>query len=260
MTAAERQKTNISGVVIETRLIAASTPEAPVLVFLHEGLGCVELWRDFPDELCAATGCGGLIYSREGYGDSDPCDLPRPLDYMQTEAASSLPKILSHFDIRHFVLVGHSDGASIALAYAGLNSVDAPRAVIAMAPHIICEDISVRGIEAAKQAYEQGDLKEKLFKFHGMNTDCAFYGWNNAWLDPAFRTWTIAEYLTGIKAPVLAIQGLDDEYGTTAQIDMIEEAVSGSFEKHLLENCGHSPWLQHRQKVLDLIVRFIDKL
>ncbi len=260
MTRADSQKTIISGVAIETRLIAASNPKAPVLVFLHEGLGCVELWRDFPDALCDATGCGGLIYSRQGYGGSDPCDLPRPLDYMQIEAATMLPKILSHFDIKQFVLIGHSDGASISIAYAGLNPVDAPQAVIAMAPHIICEDISVQGIEAAKRAYEQGDLRDKLFKFHGMNTDCAFYGWNDAWLNPTFRDWTIEEYLPKIKTPILAIQGLDDEYGTLAQIDMIEQAVVGSFEKHLLEGCGHSPWQQKRQQVLDQTIKFIGEL
>lgn len=260
MTAADRQKTNIAGAVIETRLIAASDPDAPVLVFLHEGLGCVELWRDFPDRLCAATGHGGLIYSRLGYGGSDPCALPRPLDYMQQEAATVLPDILAHFDIRNFVLIGHSDGASIALVHAGLDSHIAPKAVIVMAPHVICEDISVQGIDTAKQAYEQGDLRQKLFKFHGMNTDCAFYGWNDAWLDPAFRDWTIADYLPAITAPVLAIQGLQDEYGTIAQIEMIEQAVSGPFQKQMLDDCGHSPWQQQKQQVMDLIVRFLDEL
>jgi len=251
---------NISGAEIEYRLIAGPDPDAAVLVFLHEGLGCAALWRDFPDQLCVASGCGGLVFSRLGYGGSSPCDLPRPIDYMQREAKIALPAILQHFSIDRLILVGHSDGASIALVYAGLLKEPSPDAVIAMAPHVFCEDISIAGIEAAKQVYEQGVLKEKLAKFHGMNTECAFRGWNDAWLDPAFQDWNIENYLPAVLAPVLAIQGLDDTYGTLAQIDAIEQGVGGSFQKQLLENCGHTPWSAQREDVARRSVEFIQHI
>lgn len=242
---------------IEYRAIAGSDPSKPALVFLHEGLGSTALWRDFPDQLCAATGCAGLIYSRFGYGGSDPCVLPRPLDYMQEEATNILPALLAHFDIRNFILVGHSDGASIALVYAGLAEEISPKAVVVMAPHVFCEDISVAGIEDAQKAYEQGDLEEKLKKFHGINTECAFRGWNDAWLDPAFRSWNIETYLPVITAPVLAIQGREDSYGTLRQIEKIERAIGGQFHKKILDKCGHNPWQEKRDDVLAYIVAFI---
>ncbi|MEH6527827.1 MAG: alpha/beta hydrolase [Sneathiella sp.] len=255
--ATETDIANISGAAIEYRLIAASDPSRPTLIFLHEGLGCAALWKDFPDQLCQMTGCAGLIYSRLGYGGSDPCDLPRPLDYMQQEATVTLPQILAHFEIENFTLVGHSDGASISLIYAGSNRVPAPRAVIAMAPHVFCEDISVQGIRIAKRAYDQADLKTKLEKFHGMNTEIAFRGWNDAWLDPEFRHWNIESYLPPITAPVFVIQGLEDNYGTLTQIDAIESAVDGSFRKLLLPGCGHNPWSEKRDIVRGAIATFL---
>ncbi|USG60534.1 alpha/beta hydrolase [Sneathiella marina] len=248
---------DISGSAIEYRLIAASEHGRPTLVFMHEGLGCAALWKDFPDQLCQMTGSPGLVYSRLGYGSSGPCDLPRPLDYMQHEATEMLPQILAHFEIENFALVGHSDGASISLIYAGAAKLPAPRAVIAMAPHVYCEDISVQGIRFAKRAYDQADLKTKLEKFHGMNTETAFRGWNDAWLDPAFRSWNIENYLPAISVPVFVIQGLDDNYGTLAQIETIESATGGSFQKLLLAGCGHSPWSEKRDMVLGASVPFL---
>ncbi|MCF8465894.1 MAG: alpha/beta hydrolase [Sneathiella sp.] len=251
------QIVNIAGGRIEYRSVDALDAENPVLVFLHEGLGCTALWRDFPDQLCAATRCAGLIYSRFGYGKSDPCVLPRPLDYMEREAADLLPQVLAYFGISNFILVSHSDGASIALIYAGLKGQISPRSLVVMAPHVFCEDISIRGIETAKQAFEQGNLKSKLEKFHGNNTECAFRGWNDAWLSPLFRKWTIESFLPEIAVPILAIQGLDDAYGTLAQIDAIERSVAGSFQKQLLESCGHNPWLEKRADVLKRASEFI---
>jgi pimeloyl-ACP methyl ester carboxylesterase len=247
----------ISGAAIEYRRVAAADPALPVLVFLHEGLGCTALWRDFPDQLCEATGCGGLIYSRQGYGGSDPCELPRPLDYMERAAIMNLPEILRRFGIENFCLVGHSDGASIALIHAGQEAEPDPKAVIVMAPHVFCEEISVAGISAARDAYETGDLKEKLKKFHGMNTECAFRGWNDAWLDPAFGQWNIERYLLTLTAPILAIQGRDDSYGTLAQLDAIAAGTAGSFDKLVLDNCGHNPWQEQRDKVLAATTEFI---
>lgn len=245
---------------IEYRRIAGRDPAKPHLIFLHEGLGCTTLWRDFPDRLCAATGNPALIYSRFGYGGSDPCELPRPLDYMHREAREHLPRLLAHFEIENFILVGHSDGASIALIHAGLERSPSPKAVAVMAPHVFCEEISVRGIEAAKRAYETGDLREKLKKFHGINIDCAFRGWNDAWLDPAFMDWNIEEFLPHITAPILAIQGATDNYGTLEQIAKIEARVAGPFDAQILDDCGHSPWQEKRAEVLQSLTDFIKKL
>ena len=242
---------------IEYRLIGELDPASPALVFLHEGLGCTALWRDFPDRLCAATGLAGLVYSRQGYGGSDPCDLPRPLDYMEREACDVLPEVLAHFDIRKFILVGHSDGASIALIYTGLPDVKPAEGIIVMAPHVYVEDVSIAGIRAAKAAYEQGDLKRRLEKFHGNNTDCAFRGWNDAWLNPAFLKWNIERFLPFCTIPVLAIQGRDDNYGTLAQIETIKAAVSGSFDALILEKCGHGPWQEKPDEVLAASAHFI---
>lgn len=251
-------KANISGAGIEYRLITASDTDKPTLVFLHEGLGCTALWKDFPDQLCQMTGCPGFVYSRLGYGGSDPCTLPRPLDYMQQEAQQLLPKILVHFGIEDVILIGHSDGASISLVYAGADISPRPRAVIAMAPHVFCEEISVRGIRQAKQLYDQGDLKIRLSKFHGMNTQTAFYGWNDAWLDPDFMHWNIENFLPTISAPVLVVQGLQDSYGTLAQVDAIEKSVAGLFDKLLLDRCGHNPWSEKNDNVLSAVTKFID--
>lgn len=258
MTAARDLKLAIiAGKRVEFRSIGNFDSQNPVLIFLHEGLGCAALWHNFPDRLCKLTNSAGLIYTRLGYGGSDACELPRPLDYMEREASEFLPAILEHFSIKEFILVGHSDGASISLIYAGLPFVTKPAAIIVMAPHVFCEDISVEGIEAAKQAYEKQNLKEKLEKFHGINTECAFRGWNDAWLDPEFRNWNIENFLPGIKAPLLAVQGLEDPYGSIAQIDAIEAGFSGPIDKLILENCGHNPWWDQRAKVLSHVNRFL---
>lgn len=243
---------------IEIRIIGNFDPQTPVLIFLHEGLGCAALWRNFPDLLCEKSGCAGLVYSRVGYGGSDSCDLPRPLDYMEREAFGSLPQLIEHFNISRFILIGHSDGASIALVYAGIPGFPSPEAVIAMAPHVFCEDVSIDGIKAAKRAYEAGALKSKLKKFHGNNIECAFRGWNDAWLDPAFKEWSIEKFLPAITAPTLAIQGQDDNYGTLAQIGTIENAVTGQFEKLVLSDCGHNPWQEKQNDVLPRIADFIE--
>jgi pimeloyl-ACP methyl ester carboxylesterase len=259
-TASETDLADIAGAAIEYRVIAAPDVTLPTLIFLHEGLGCAALWKDFPDQLCGMTGCHGLVYSRAGYGKSDRCTLPRPLDYMQQEARLTLPQVLAHFEIDNFILIGHSDGASISLVHAGMDREPAPRAVIAMAPHVFCEEVSVQGIRLAKQAYEEGDLKVRLEKFHGMNTETAFRGWNDAWLDPDFRRWNIESFLPAISIPVLVIQGFDDNYGTIAQVDAIEKSVQGMFRKCLLDACGHNPWAEKTDVVLDVSAQFIGQV
>lgn len=219
---------------------------APTIVMLHEGLGCVAAWRDWPARLARETGLGVLVYSRWGYGDSDPQEPPRPLRYMHDEALDSLPEVLAAAGVRDAILLGHSDGASIALIYAGSplsKRAGAPRirALALLAPHVFCEDISVAAISRARDAYLQGDLRRALAKHHGENVDGAFWGWNRAWLDPGFREWNLEEYLPGIEIPVLVVQGETDPYGTLAQVEAIERYVRGPFSRLILAACGHAP-------------------
>jgi len=222
---------------LEYQWVGDPKPSAPTLVFLHEGLGCVAMWRDVPARVASLTGCRALVYSRWGYGGSDPVTLPRPLTYMHDEARA-LPELLTALDVQTAVLVGHSDGASIALIHA---STAAPLGLALLAPHVFCEDVSVQAIERARVAFEEGDLRERLRRYHGANVDGAFRGWNGAWLDPGFRHWDLTAMLPGVKAPVLVIQGADDPYGTLAQVDGIEHGVSGPFERLVLAGCGHDP-------------------
>lgn len=249
----------IGGRRIEYRSIKRPDPADGVLIFLHEGLGSAALWRDFPDKLCAVTGLSGFIYSREGYGGSGPCDLSRPLDYLEREARYVLPSLIAHFNFRNFILVGHSDGASIALIYAGLPDVPPAYGLIVMAPHVRVETISIEGVLAAKVDYEEGGLKERLQKFHGDNTECAFRGWSEAWLNPAFRNWNIEHFLPACETPLLAIQGTEDVYGTLAQIEALK-AVSGPFRRLILGGCGHNPWREREAEVLAAASEFITAL
>jgi pimeloyl-ACP methyl ester carboxylesterase len=216
---------------------------APTMVFLHEGLGSIALWRDFPHKLAAATGVPALVYSRYGYGKSDPLRDDRAVDYMHVEALTVLPELRYKLGLDDVVLVGHSDGASIALIHAGAGKWPV-RGLIVEAPHVFVEDISIAAITAAKHDFESGDLSSRLARYHA---DCAgaFWGWNKIWLEPEFRGWNITEYLPGVRCPVLAIQGADDEYGTLAQLDAVMSGVSGPTEKMVLPDCGHSP---HREK------------
>ncbi len=234
------------------------TPEeAPTLVFLHEGLGCVAMWNDFPARLGQATGCGVLVYSRLGYGKSDPCSLPRPLDFMHEEGLNVLPEILNKLKIKDCVLIGHSDGGSISIIYAGGTPALPLRGLITEAAHVFCENITVNSIQKAKVNYEQSDLREKLKKYHGNNVDCAFMGWNTAWLDPDFIHWNIEEYLPGIKVPFLCIQGEDDEYGTLNQVKSIESKASIHVETLILPECKHSPHRDQREATLQAMSDFI---
>ncbi len=213
----------------------------PTLVFLHEGLGSLGLWRDFPQRLSEATGLGAFVYSRAGYGASDPAPLPRPVRYMHDEAAL-LPEILAAAGIGDPILVGHSDGASIAIIYAGCGGKG--RALILEAPHVFTEEMGLRSIEKAREVYQSGDLRKRLSKWH-QNVDAAFWGWNGPWLDPEFRNWNLEEYLPRIGAPILVVQGEQDEYGTRRQVEAIERGAK-DVEVLLLDQCGHSP---HRDQV-----------
>lgn len=230
----------------------------PVLVFLHEGLGCAALWKDFPDQVAQTTGLPALVYSRIGYGGSSPCSLPRPISYMHDEGEAGLPDLLAALGIQSHILIGHSDGASIALIYAGAKDRNGLKGVAVMAPHVFCEDISVRSIRAADKAYTEGDLKARLAKYHGDNVDCAFRGWCDSWLNPDFHNWNIETYVDRIAVPVLVIQGEDDEYGTAAQVESIR--LRAGAETVLLPGCGHSPQRDQPAATLKALAGFIHSL
>ena len=233
---------------------------APLVVFLHEGLGSVAMWRDFPARLCEAAGARGLVYSRPGYGRS----TPRPhgekwgVDFMHLQAREVLPALLTALGINAATdkpwLFGHSDGGSIALIHAALFP-DRVAGVIVAAPHIFVEDISVTSIAKTREVYLTTDLRSKLARYHD-DVDSAFWGWNDIWLDPAFRTWNIEALLPKISCPVLAIQGVDDEYGTMSQIDGIAKQLP---QAHLLKlgNCGHSPHRDQADAVIDAVKTFV---
>jgi len=248
----------LHGCRLEYERIAADRPGAATLVFLHEGLGSRALWRDFPALVAAATGAAALVYSRRGYGWSSPLDRPRAPDYMHREALEALPALLDALGVEQPILIGHSDGASIALIHAGAGR-RAVRGLILEAPHVFVEEVTIASIAAAKEAYRAGDLGRRLARYHA-DPDAAFRGWNDAWLDPAFRDWNIEEYLPGIRCPVLAIQGAEDEYGTPAQLAAIERRVAGPFERLLLEDCRHSPHRDRTAAVLAAMAGFIRRL
>jgi pimeloyl-ACP methyl ester carboxylesterase len=247
----------IQGRTLEYDFVRAPSAEAPVIVFLHEGLGSLSMWKDFPAQLVAATGCHALVYSRYGYGRSDPLQAARQVDFMHDEALRSLPELLDKLNIERPILFGHSDGASIALIYAG-ESNRAVAGLILMAPHVMVEDITVENIQAAKQAYETTELRDKLSRYHA-NVDSAFRGWNDIWLDPAFRAWNIEEFLPRIACPILAIQGEDDEYGTMEQIACIERAAR-DVETFKLANCRHSPQRDQPDTVIEVVTRFVRRV
>jgi pimeloyl-ACP methyl ester carboxylesterase len=217
----------------------AAAGDRPMLVFLHEGLGSVALWKRFPAEVVAATGCAALVYSRYGYGKSDRLTESRKVDYMHREALDVLPAILDLLGIDSPVLVGHSDGASIALIHAGAGKRPV-RGIVAMAPHVFVEDITVESIAAAKTTFQTTDLPARLGRYHD-DAVSTFQGWNDIWLHPDFLRWNIEEFLPGVKCPLLLIQGEDDQYGTVAQVEAIARQVSGPVETLMLPDCAHSP-------------------
>ncbi len=230
---------------------------APTLVFLHEGLGCVAMWRDFPARVAEAGGCGALVYSRAGYGQSDPIALPRGVRYMHDEALVTLPLVLDALAVQQAILVGHSDGGSIALIYAGSGRAEQVRGLILEAPHVFTEEITLRSIAAAAENYRSGGLSTALERYHGKNVDGAFWGWNQAWLDPAFRSWNIAEYLPQIRVPVLVIQGENDQYGTLRQVETIEQGCVGQVRSVIFADCGHSPHRDQPQHTLEAMAAFL---
>ncbi|MGR8950527.1 MAG: alpha/beta fold hydrolase [Gammaproteobacteria bacterium] len=231
-------------------------PGLPALVLLHEGLGCVELWRDFPLKLNQKTGRSVVAYSRRGYGGSDSVDLPRPIDHMQREAREFLPPLLDKLGKNKPILVGHSDGATIALEFAAAFPGDLS-ALILFAPHVFVEDFALAAIRAIDERFHDGGLKEKLRRYHGLNVETAFRGWCDTWLHPQFKKWSMEHLLEHIAVPILQFQGLSDEYGSPAHVRSIEQHVRADVDTVLLENCGHAPQFEAADHALSAICAFL---
>jgi pimeloyl-ACP methyl ester carboxylesterase len=228
----------------------------PTLIFLHEGLGCIELWRDFPQRLCHMTGCQGIVYDRKGYGTTGPCFNKWPIDYLVQEATVYLPQIFSACNIEKAFLIGHSDGGSIALIAAATMGSKI-MGIATESAHVFVEDITLAGIKSAVESYHEENLKEKLFKYHGTCTDAVFYRWSNTWLDPEFSHWNIEEFLPNISCPSLILQGENDEYATRDQLESIRTQISGPVVAELLPNCAHTPHFQDKERVIEIMCHFI---
>jgi pimeloyl-ACP methyl ester carboxylesterase len=253
----ERGEVLVDGKRLETLWIDRERTHRPVIVLLHEGLGSVSLWKDFPQQLAKRTGCRVLAYSRYGHGGSDKLTERRPVSFMHHEGEVALPELLDKLGIVEPVLLGHSDGGSIALIFAGLYP-ERPRALILEAPHVFVEDLSVRSITQAKVNYETGNLREKLARYHA-HVDATFWGWNDIWLHPAFRSWNIEKYMPEIRCPVLCIQGEQDEYGTIRQVQAVQARVPGA-EILMLPECKHSPHRDQPERTLKAISEFVRRV
>jgi len=250
---------HIGGHHLEYRLIGPAPSETPTIVMLHEGLGSAALWGDFPDRLQAATGMGVFVYSRAGYGASTPVRLPRPLDYMSREALDVLPVLLDAIGFTRGVLLGHSDGASIAAIHAGGTGDHRVRGVVLIAPHFVVEDVSVASIAEIRKTFETTDLRAKLARWH-QNVDNAFYGWNDAWLDPDFRRWDISGYLAYIRVPVAILQGANDQYGTIRQVEIAQEECYCPVDVTIIAGAGHSPHREVPELTLATISEFASRI
>ena len=250
-------RVDVDGARLEVERIDVGRAAAPPIVMLHEGLGSVAMWKDFPHRVAHAANRDVVVYSRAGYGRSAPATLPYGVRYMHDEALVALPRLLDACGIVRPILLGHSDGASIALIHAGAS--DRPVAGLAlMAPHVIVEDVSIASIAAAKVAWRTTDLRARLSRYHD-DVDRAFIGWNDIWLHPDFRAWNIEALVRDVRCPVLAIQGEDDEYGTMDQIERIAR-LAPDVELVRLADCRHSPHRDQPEAVLEALVRFVDRL
>jgi len=248
---------NVQNRHLEVQRIPGCGVPSPDLVFLHEGLGSISHWKDFPARVAKATGCPVTVYSRYGSGNSDLLTEARPVTYMHNEALHTLPDLLAHLRIENPILVGHSDGASIALIHAGVH--DRVRGLVLLAPHVFVEELSVRSIAEAKVKFQTTNLREKLARHH-RDAERTFWGWNDIWLHPDFRSWNIEEYLPRIQCPILVIQGVDDQYGTTAQVDAIVRQAGGPVEVLPLADCQHSPQRDQPEAVIEAITKFVTGL
>jgi pimeloyl-ACP methyl ester carboxylesterase len=235
---------------------AGAGMDAPTLVFLHEGLGSILHWRDVPRRLSAATELPAIVYERWGFGGSDPLSLPRPDDYLEREATQALPELLAACGVGRHILIGHSDGGTIALLYAAERPGGLLGAVCEAA-HVFVEDCAIRGIERAVEAWRNTDLPRRLARYHGEKAESVFRGWADTWLRPSFRNWRMTERLPAVCCPLLVVQGADDAYGTLAQVEAIAAGTGGQAETLVVPDCGHTPHLEAPDIVLPAIECFI---
>ena len=231
----------------------------PTLVFLHEGLGSIEMWRDFPEVLLKKTGCNGLVYDRWGHGKSDPIDVQRTLRYIHDEALDSLPEVLENSGVEDTILIGHSEGGSIALIFAAEHP-GSVRGLITEAAHVFVEEITLEGIREAVIAYQTTELKEKLTRYHYSNTEAIFQAWSETWLSPEFKHWNIEDCLSKINCPLLVIQGQEDPYATETQVESIAGRVAGPATPLLIPDCAHIPHKEATDRVIKEMTEFILKL
>lgn len=249
-----------SGIQLHYQWINKKDNKDPILLFLHEGLGSIPQWKDFPEQLCAQLNMQGLIYERQGYGQSTPLKEKRDETYLERYALEELPAFIEAMNLRQeLILIGHSDGGSIALIYAGKH----PRkikGIVTEAAHVFVEDITLKGINPVVDLFEKGELKAKLQRYHGEETERIFYAWSDTWHEKRFRGWNVEHYLKGIDCPVLAIQGEEDEYGTMTQVDKIVSGVKGHAQKMMIPDCGHVPHFQAKTKVMEAMTSFIQSL
>lgn len=248
-------RVTVAGTSLEYACFGPPPSEAPTIVMLHEGLGCVALWRDLPERLAEATGLGVLAYSRAGYGQSDPVALPRPLDYMTREAVEVLGPVMDAAGITQAILLGHSDGATIAAIYAGSVSDRRVRGLILIAPHFFTEQGGLAAIRSTGETYKTGDLRDRLARYHA-DVDGAFGGWYGAWTDPGFEDWNVSDSIDHWRIPVLVVQGDSDPYGTLAQVREIEGRIYSPVETLILAGAGHAPHLEFRAETLSAIAGF----
>jgi pimeloyl-ACP methyl ester carboxylesterase len=257
---ADQGHVTIDGVSLEYRMIGPPPGAAPTIVMLHEGLGSVSTWGAFPTALAARTGMGVFVYSRSGYGRSSPVPLPRPLDYMQRDAIAVVPQLLDAIGFQRGVLLGHSDGASIAAYYAGSVQDHRIRGLVLMAPHFFTEPEGLAEISRAREDYATSDLRARLARHHD-HVDIAFRGWNDAWLDPGFeKSFQLTGVLAHIRVPILIVQGKDDRYGTIRQVRAAEELCGGPVEVMLLDRCGHAPHREQPAATLEAVGAFLDRI
>ena len=249
----------VDGKQLEYFALGPSPDKAPTIVLLHEGLGCAALWRDFPAKLAQATGMGVFVYSRLGYGQSDAAELPKPLDFMTREAVDVLPQVLDQMGFERGILMGHSDGATIAAIYAGSVADLRVRGLVLMAPHFFTEPAGLESIRETKKTFETTDMAQKMAKYH-KNPEIAFRGWNDVWLDPKFESWNVAEVIDYLRIPTLAIQGRDDQYGTLGQIEEIENRAYSPVDTVVLDDCQHAPHLEQTEAVLAAVSEFATRL
>jgi pimeloyl-ACP methyl ester carboxylesterase len=258
MILADQGHISVGGARLEYRMIGPRPDAAPTIVMLHEGLGSVTTWGDFPEKLAQRTGAGVFVYARAGYGQSSGITLPRPTDYMQREAMNVLPMLLDAIGFRRGILLGHSDGATIAAYYAGSVQDHRVRGLIIMAPHFFMEQSNIDAINKTVASYES-DLRPRLARHHA-DVDTAFKGWSGAWLDRAFMDFDTTDALAYIRVPVLVIQGAADPYGTLAQVKVVEDECYCPVETLVLENTGHAPHRERSEETLSAVAAFVDRV